>query len=200
MEVKQTGIKSKRKQSLFIDIYSSILFLFFCKKTYLATLLHIRPPQCLSAFQQRQHCQKTQKQAASYRCRSHGNRPAEGVPAPTLICTNSARTPLPGNTLPPPSPWSEGGGGGGLLPEPAIGAERLVVKSATWGGGRIKIPGMMGLRCSFAQLPPLNKEHTFPAAGAAPGPTELQFKASWSRRRAGRDVNSRSLTGKTINK
>lgn len=195
MEVKQTGIKSKRTGPFFyIYIYSSLLF-FFCKKTYLATLLHIRPPQCLSAFQQWQHCQKTQKQAVSYRCRSHGNRPAEGVPAPTLICTNSARSPLPGNTLPPP--WV---GGWGLLPEPAISAERLVAKSATWGGGRIKIPGMMGLRCSFAQLPPLNKEHTFPAAGAAPGPTELQFKASWSRRRAGRDVNSRSLTGKTINK
>lgn len=62
---------------------------FFPHKAYLASFLHIRPPQCLSVFQQWQHCQKTQKQAVRYHCRSHGNRPAEGVPALTLICTNS---------------------------------------------------------------------------------------------------------------
>lgn len=38
---------------------------------------------------------KTQKQAVSYRRRSHGNRPAEGAPVPTLICTDS---PLPDST------------------------------------------------------------------------------------------------------
>lgn len=62
---------------------------FFSHKAYLAEILHIRPPQRLSVFQQWQHCQKPQKQAVRYHCCSHGNRPAEGVPAPTLICTNS---------------------------------------------------------------------------------------------------------------
>lgn len=62
---------------------------FFSHKAYLAEILHIRPPQRLSVFQQWQHCQKPQKQAVRYHCCSHGNRPTEGVPAPTLICTNS---------------------------------------------------------------------------------------------------------------
>lgn len=104
-------VKEKTVPFFFFYIFLFSFFLFFFKKTYLATLLHIRPPRCLSAFQQWQHCQKTQKQAVSYRCRSHGNRPAEGVPASTLICTNSARTPLPGYTLPPPSPRGRRGGG-----------------------------------------------------------------------------------------
>lgn len=62
---------------------------FFWDKAYLATFLHIRPPQSLSEFQQRKHHQKTQKHAVRYHCCSHGNSPTEGVPAPTLICSNS---------------------------------------------------------------------------------------------------------------
>lgn len=110
-------------------------FFFFSQKTYLATFLHIRPPQSLSAFQQWQHCQKTQKQAVRYHCRSHGNRPAEGVPAPTLICTNSMQTYSPAccttqesgvgaaQTPPPPASFSKKPR---PLTEPCYQCKRLV--------------------------------------------------------------------------
>ena len=85
-------------------------------KTYLATALHIRPPWSLSAFQQWQHCQKTQKQAVHYHCCSHGNRPAEGAPALTLICKN---------TIKPPTQHTVGEGGGHSWGELCHQCERL---------------------------------------------------------------------------
>lgn len=197
MEVKQTGIKSKRKRPLFYIFLFSFFFFFAKRPTWQRFCISDLPSAC-------------QPSSSGNIAKKHKNKllAIAAVPmgtGPQRVCPlrhSSAQI-----AREPHSPATRSchlhcgaGSGGGLLPEPAISAERLVVKSATWGGGRIEIPGMMGQRCSFAQLPPLNKEHTFPAAGAAPGRTELQFKASWSRRRAGRDVNSRSLTGKTINK
>ena len=143
---------------------------FFSYKPYLATLLHIRPPQCLSVLQQWQHCQKTQKQAVRYHCRSHGNRPAEGVPAPTLICTNKMQAYSPAcyanperrvgecspHTRPTPASSSKNQG---LMQNPAISVSdllALLVKSAT-RGKRIKIPETLGLQCSFAHFLPLIK-------------------------------------------
>lgn len=114
--------------------------------------MHIRPPQCLSALQQRLHCQKTQKQAVSYRRRSHGNRPAEGAPAQTLICTDS---PLPDSS----AEWWWGS----LAGRPAYQRERLVVQSATRGTEQSQeIPGtvtMMWVGLHSPPLPRLDQAH-----------------------------------------
>lgn len=110
---------------------------------------------------------KTQKQAVSYRRRSHGNRPAEGAPVPTLICTDS---PLPDSS----AEWWWWWGAlsrGGLL----ISVSDLSCEVPRGGGNKKKrkkkrtvIPGIMtmmrmGLRCP--PLPPLDKEHASQVAG-----------------------------------
>lgn len=161
---------------------------FFSHKVYLATVLHIRPPQCLSVFQQRQHCQKTQKQAVRYHSGSHGNRPAEGVPAPTLICTNSAQADFPACRT--NQEGGEGDGGercsafaasppGLFLPEPGPPTEpwyqcKRLAGPRLWkvpqGGKKDQDSWDAGPAELVRTLPLLfNKDHTFPAAGAAPG-------------------------------
>lgn len=134
-------------------------------KTYLATALHIRPPRCLLAFQQWQHCQKTQKQAVRYHCCSHGNGPAEGAPAPTLISTNSVQACSPAHTG-----RGKGGPPGGALPSVwAIRRTRLweVPQGEKDQDSRDDGPAVL------IRTPPLlNKDHTFPwtsskVAGAA---------------------------------
>lgn len=168
---------------------------FFSHKAYLAMILHIRPPQRLSVFQEWQHCQKTQKQAVRYRCRSHGNKPAEGVPAPTLICTNSVRayspachtnwegrgSPAQPPPHPPPQPLSPRTRAS--YTEPCYQCKRLTGPACEkcHRGKRDQGSWDVGPAVLIRTLPLPNKDHTSPAAGAAlRRPAELKFKASQS--------------------
>lgn len=131
-------------------------------------------------------CQKTQKQAVRYHCRSHGNGPAEGVPAPTLMCTNSVQADSPAcrthrvrrGAVQEPGP----------LGEPCYRCAQLVClicEKCHKGRRGMTISEMMSLQCSFAHFLSFNKHHTFPAAGAALG--LLSCSSKWQK-------NPRTLT------